>query len=485
MEVDGEAGDSGGDPNVDGRGDGEEDLALNWKGSSAEESNARALVGLLMTSKAANKNTTISMMKKDWNLKEEVSIFEIKKWSSLRILKEIEFSFSPFWIQFHDLPLEGFSRENVRRMGSKLGEVIIFEDLVVNGRLIRSFARARILIDLREPLSTDFWVPRPGLPRIWISVKYETLHQFCFYCGRIGHEVKNCEVVGEVRDGSFVDYMFGDWLGWKVEAERVNVPRREEYGRDKVREGSSGRGFVGSNDFNRKEKEVVGGYSRRFAEVSSRSKGPEAKSDPVQRSVDKMEEEGLTNVGIGEGLSKVDLRSEVGFKIQEMVGDFAKSLCSPSGYIVEVPSDGDSNEGGALFPVTSPGGLLDVMMGLGNVNLKRPANEIDSPPDKKKGKWVEKMISSKASISIFMEEDLNLENGDFKIWKGGSKKGKKKARVKLKVGVDEGLVEVPVVSNEMFPADWFRFGVNVKSEGEGSCSAEDSGGWPSTATQGS
>lgn len=66
------------------------------------------------------------------------------------------------------------------------------EDPLVNGKLVRSFIRARIVINIQQPLSMGCWIPRRNMPKVWVSLKYERLQDLCFKCGIIGHEQKKC-----------------------------------------------------------------------------------------------------------------------------------------------------------------------------------------------------------------------------------------------------------------------------------------------------
>ncbi|KAF7833100.1 TMV resistance protein N-like [Senna tora] len=424
---------------------------------------------MLMSSKAVNKNTAIAMMKKRWNLREEVSILEIKVnmflfnfksaddclkvlkgrpwtilgcllniqlWSQLKVLNEIDFSFAPFRIQFHDLPLEGMNRGNVERMSSNFGEVIVYEDPVVNGRLIKSFARARVLIDLRKPPTTGFWVPRPGLSRIWIPMRYEKLHQFCFNCGRIGHEVKNCKEVrstpGRDRDSEDPNsqYRFGDWLG------TAQVRSWEKA----VVLGESRSGPTVNLNF-MKEEVVMDDVSGPGGEVLM---GEARKSD---------------------GMMGVEIR-EAGVKGDGELGEGSSNL---AGSKVKIEVDSMSVE--------------DARLGLVFAGQERNGVEIENPNLQKKGKWVEKSISSKASISVFVEDDSVKDVAMFSAGKVGSKKDRKKDKRRGKELSEEFLVDVPVKDEGFFPDDWFKFKALGRSAKGGVKIEEGSGGWPSAATR--
>ncbi len=60
-------------------------------------------------------------------------------------------------------------------------------------------------LEVNRPLVTSFPLDRENLPLLWIPFKYERLGKFCYGCGRLGHEIKNCaeeEIQG----------VFGNWL---------------------------------------------------------------------------------------------------------------------------------------------------------------------------------------------------------------------------------------------------------------------------------
>ncbi|CAA2993775.1 Endonuclease exonuclease phosphatase, partial [Olea europaea subsp. europaea] len=62
-----------------------------------------------------------------------------------------------------------------------------------------------IILDVRNPILTGFWLRLPGLNDIWIEFRYKKLGQFCYKCGRIGNHYFSCKFsAGKAK--------FGPWL---------------------------------------------------------------------------------------------------------------------------------------------------------------------------------------------------------------------------------------------------------------------------------
>ncbi|MBA0567157.1 hypothetical protein Golob_011913, partial [Gossypium lobatum] len=65
----------------------------------------------------------------------------------------------------------------------------------------------RVQIDVQKPLRRGVLVAVDSQEKVWVSFKYEHLPIFCFGCGRLGHGVKECQVLSSVErersDGDF------------------------------------------------------------------------------------------------------------------------------------------------------------------------------------------------------------------------------------------------------------------------------------------
>ena len=60
------------------------------------------------------------------------------------------------------------------------------------GKLLRSFLRLRVIIDITQPLTTSFQVSRREKGNVWVLVKYEKLQDYYYTCGVIGHDQRLC-----------------------------------------------------------------------------------------------------------------------------------------------------------------------------------------------------------------------------------------------------------------------------------------------------
>ncbi|KAJ1394458.1 Zinc finger, CCHC-type [Sesbania bispinosa] len=177
------------------------------------------LIGKIISRKLINKTTAKSMILKGWGALDKVSISDIgpnkflfhftdedlmkkvireapwnvlgnhlsiQPWTPEMSIEEVSFNLSPFWIQIHGLPIEMMTVKNATSIGGKLGTILRMENPMVEGHLLRSFFRVKVLLNIFKPITTGF------LSKTWIKIKYEKLMDFCYNCGRLGHDNKVC-----------------------------------------------------------------------------------------------------------------------------------------------------------------------------------------------------------------------------------------------------------------------------------------------------
>ncbi|XP_058754368.1 uncharacterized protein LOC131627544 [Vicia villosa] len=212
-----------------------------------EESFQRTLAGKLWTDSSFNVRAFKSTMISAWKLKNQVETQDLGKnlflfkfatkrdldsvlkngpWSFDRALlvlnrisgeeqpADIHMHFASFWIRIYELPLKLRSEAMAKKIGGILGtfEEMDPREVCKNGR----FLRIKVTLDLKAPLKRGTVVKfKEKILRV--HFKYERLPSFCFVCGRIGHQMKDCEAVEDLSEEGFEeleeqDLSYGLWL---------------------------------------------------------------------------------------------------------------------------------------------------------------------------------------------------------------------------------------------------------------------------------
>lgn len=204
------------------------------------------IVGKVWTRKSFNVFALLDTMKKLWNPAGGVTCREIESnlfsfqfsdrrdlervlsmepWTfnkHILVLKEanpniqpsaMEMDSVPFWVRFYDVPLSGRKEEILEQIGSRFGTVLEIDKSTVKG-MGRS-VRMKILLNLGKPLRKGTKICIDKAATIWLPVKYERLQSFCYWCGRLGHSVIECEDKEEEKEevkNRETDLPYGDWL---------------------------------------------------------------------------------------------------------------------------------------------------------------------------------------------------------------------------------------------------------------------------------
>lgn len=106
------------------------------------------------------------------------------------------------------------SKAMVRKLGGILGK---FEEMDTNeANRNERFLRLKVTMDLKLSLKRGT-VVRFKDKNLRVHFKYERLPTFCFVCGRLGHQLKDCEASGDLNDKGFKDIeendlLYGQWL---------------------------------------------------------------------------------------------------------------------------------------------------------------------------------------------------------------------------------------------------------------------------------
>ncbi|RYR06305.1 hypothetical protein Ahy_B06g086056 [Arachis hypogaea] len=123
----------------------------------------------------------------------EGHMLSLQWWSSNLSIEEVNYNQLPIWVQIHGLPYDKINIKNAEKIGAIVGRVISAEDPFVEGNMLRAFLRVRVEINIQAPLKTGFWFKRNDGSHSWAEFKYEKLCDYCYKCGRIGHDKRACE----------------------------------------------------------------------------------------------------------------------------------------------------------------------------------------------------------------------------------------------------------------------------------------------------
>ena len=137
-------------------------------------------------------------------------------------LKELRFDKVEFWVQVHDLPARRMTVETAEGICQPLGRLshCCDEEETDGG----DFMRVRVELDIMKPLSRGRRVRFSPDSDGWVSFRYERLPVFCYWCGRLTHDAKECDIwirsKGTLRTQQ---QPFGDWL----RAPQTSISRRK------------------------------------------------------------------------------------------------------------------------------------------------------------------------------------------------------------------------------------------------------------------
>ena len=125
--------------------------------------------------------------------------------------KHLRFTKAKFWVQIHGLPMRLLDPETAVELGESLGEVSEMEnpkELVGN-----DFVRVKVEVDISKPLRRGCKIEIEEDSERWVSFKYEKLPNFCYWCGLVSHDEKDCEKRFMNRSSGLEEKQgYGAWL---------------------------------------------------------------------------------------------------------------------------------------------------------------------------------------------------------------------------------------------------------------------------------
>ncbi|XP_023882345.1 uncharacterized protein LOC111994694 [Quercus suber] len=173
-----------------------------------------------------------------WNF--ENNLLLLCRWKKGLSSSNIGFTHAPFWVQIWGLPFEFMCEEAGKDIGNKIGNF-----MEVDKRSWQSdqakYMRIRVEVQLNKPLRRGGYVTDSVGSKHWVTYKYERLPTFCFFCGKLGHDIKHCK---ETTDWQGAEKQYGDWMraGWPSKGGKSTSQPNRGDGQTKADGGDDGVG---------------------------------------------------------------------------------------------------------------------------------------------------------------------------------------------------------------------------------------------------
>ncbi|KAL9427045.1 hypothetical protein AB3S75_033767 [Citrus x aurantiifolia] len=141
-------------------------------------------------------------------------------------VKKQKFNHVSFWVQIHDVPIMCMSKEMALELGNVIGKV---EEIETDAtwECFGQFLRLRISVDVTKPLKKLIELEQEGEDEedIPMRVMCERLPDFCFCCGRIGHQYRECV---HYKSQSKDEMPYGPWLKALTITKKLKQGRRKD-----------------------------------------------------------------------------------------------------------------------------------------------------------------------------------------------------------------------------------------------------------------
>lgn len=83
------------------------------------------------------------------------------------------------------------------------------------------YMRVRVKLDILKPLVKKKKLTIKGMKSVWIQLSYKRLPNYCFYCGIISHDYRECTHEKDQKDKEIESaLLYGHWLRANLQGSR-------------------------------------------------------------------------------------------------------------------------------------------------------------------------------------------------------------------------------------------------------------------------
>lgn len=138
-----------------------------------------------------------------WAVKGHIIVF--KHWTPSSIISKLDFTFSPFSVQIHNIPSNRQNLDNAKKLWAFIGSFMEFD----NCQDLKNYLRVWVSVNILKPLKMGTFIKREDGSKF----EFERLSDFCYQCGKLGHTQSSCSLdMPELEGVPDPRKAFGPWL---------------------------------------------------------------------------------------------------------------------------------------------------------------------------------------------------------------------------------------------------------------------------------
>ena len=124
-----------------------------------------------------------------WSFDKHLMI--LQKYDGVSRIEDLDFNNTPFWIQLHGLPVKFMTMTVTETLCEPAEQILTLPNAKTEE--CGGFMRVRVMVDISQPLCHGRMVALDDNRELCVSFKYERLPNFCYWCGHLTHNDRDCD----------------------------------------------------------------------------------------------------------------------------------------------------------------------------------------------------------------------------------------------------------------------------------------------------